>query len=410
MMVSRNGYTTDKKSLFRLLNDITPQGVLALALEYSSEYRYYPMATDIIAEGFTPLACHEDYFFDADRVVSMVQGVQTAVRKVAEIETGRIEVLEAGHGLGYIALGALALNEELDGRVHVTGIENNPATAVRVAEILGDLGIPPSWITIHNTDARTFGDVPDNTHILVAEHVSRGLFSKEPLYPIQANLIPQLTEPRFIIPDGLEVYARVVEDPLSFEELKDRFFNRFKKNGLSGSLPFRTIFAKDHLDLDSRLLVEPQYLGRINFEDVLTGGWDGNVNFTTTAMGVRNGQGAVEVRNVPTFPHEVSPDHVLSDIRFYWYKRVPSEVVAGTSINHWGPVTETGLLQAYLDSPQSNIDFLRMGSYEFSKMVYFDLCFVERHQIQKNAKHKISIKGEACELTANTSIDNYIEL
>jgi len=134
-----------QSGLFELLNTITPRQASDLEFSYLHYFPPHPRKDEIISRDHAPLSNHQGYFFEPDRLTPMIKAVQNAVRQVAKIESGKIEVVDGGHGLGYVAIAALALNSELQNRVRITGIENNPATFERANEIYEFYNIPKEW-------------------------------------------------------------------------------------------------------------------------------------------------------------------------------------------------------------------------------------------------------------------------
>lgn len=390
-----------RNRLFEQLRNIDPETVLALAKEYSRVFPKHPGGNDVdvisMLSGASLLDNLEAYIFDLDRMVAMCKAVQDAVRQVATMTDGPIKVLEAGYGLGYVAMAALALNEELDNRVRVIGLELNAPTLHRASQMVDYYGIDHDWVDLQRCDATKVGDLPDDIHILVAEHFNQGVFSQEPLSEVHLNLIPQLAEPFFVIPAGVDIYGRVVDEntQATSDQVRDvvgRAVRKMKK------VPFR-IIEEDQMDSMSRglnrELIEGQLLARIQFADLLDGAkWCGRLDLNISGAPERSGTGIAQLQSVPTFHNDPQGAPVLESRRMYVYGNT---IAYGTSLNQWCHVRDEARLQELFDA------FPGDDNMALSMAVTYDPQISPRIRLNAGQPCEISIQGVIDQLGARVS-------
>lgn len=181
-----------REELFEKLRNIDVPTVIGLAREYFTVFPEHAGRMDMTeaSSGAAILGNLEGYIFDPDRMVAMCRALQDAIRQVAATTDGPVNVIEAGFGLGYVAMSGLALNAELGDRVRILGLENSMPVIHRAAQVVDYYGIDPGQIALRPFDARTVqGLKGQDVRILVAEHLAGGVFCQEQLHPIHANPI-----------------------------------------------------------------------------------------------------------------------------------------------------------------------------------------------------------------------------
>lgn len=387
------------RALLGQLKKIDPATVFGLQAEYIRRFPEHPQSEELFDPAATPLSNLEGYFFDPDRLTHMCRATQDAVRRVSEQTTGRIEVVDSGLGLGYVGLSALALNDELDGRVHFTGIELNPATRDQAGIIYDANGIPKDWYNFVVGDSRTISSLPPNTRVLVAEHLAMGLFTPEPMYPIHANLVPKLTPPFYIIPEGVDVYGRVTRSDLvrSMQEFRDRLRGTpwmeepLDRNGI---LRLPESGAQKRLPQPGKSVISRRRIGQVHFGNVLNGGWNGHVEMALQGPARYSAEGTLELKSVPRF-HSDDEDHpALQETCFYRTGVFPNNVAFGTSLNHWTSIREGARTRRYLASHESTVDVLRMGPIGFSLHVMNSDRFAAKHRFEAGKTYRVVIDGD----------------
>lgn len=401
---------TRREKLFETLRDLDSRKVIELAIDYFQSFPDHPGLNIVIPDEFTgavatPLSNLEDFTFDPDRMVAMCKALQDAVRKVSEVTDGTIYVVEAGYGLGFVALSALALNEELDGRVHVIGLESNLASLHRASQILGYYGVDPSWVTLRDFDATSLQGIPEDTHILVAEHLNTGVFSLEPLTAIHQNIIPQLSEPFYVIPDGIEIYGRVVSTE-TYTNLPD--LKALLDKGLKKTPGKDTIEEADLRALTrgaNKELIQAQLLTRVKFAEALDEIWDGMLDLTFEGTPSKSGRGVIELRSVPTFHTDTAEEPVLRDFRFYLMQGTRINggkpmYIHGTSLNHWGHLRDQDRIDTFLHSREA-----RRDPHAAQFAVYEELRFSPISKYRRGKNSRIHIEGPIAALGAKVSID-----
>lgn len=393
--------TERRTKLFERLKDIDPWKAMELAFEYFDVFPRHPGIDDLshTSTGASYLGTLESYIFDPDRLVAMCKALQDAVRKVAATISGPVYVLEAGYGLGYVALSALALNDELDNRVKIIGLETNTATVHRAAQILDYYGIDPRWIELHPVDATRVDGIPADIHILVAEHFSAGVFCNEPLYAVHRNCIPQLKEPFFIVPEGLDIHGRIIarDEALSAQDIRQRVIETLGIPGDNRALPTAEILRILGKSKDRELIAQ-RLLTRIRFADVLNGKWNGGLDLKLTGTGLVNGKGTAQLRGVPTF-HTDDPDGEPFLYPYRFYVRGDG-VYFGTSINWWAHVRDATRVSQFMHSEPAR----RAASRDpvgLSHKVHFSPELSPVLKVQKGVGYEVSIAGQMDQLSAD---------
>lgn len=407
-----------RDELFAKLRDIDAKAVVDLACEYFNAFPPHPgrdfVTQDMADAGGSVLSNLEAYLFDPDRTVAMCKALQDAVRQTAAQTEGPVTVLEAGYGLGFVAMSALALNEELDDRVRVVGLEVNKATAHRAAQILDYYGIGKDrdgdpFVDMYPADASQILFDNVKIHILVAEHLSSGVFCKEPLHAIHRNVVPILSEPFFIIPEGVDIYGRVVKANgyLTSDDIRSRVGRVLEDR--KERINFRSI---EFPEIEQMLggvndeLLRGRLLKRVRFADVLNGEWDGNLDLNLRGKSDSQGKGLVELRGVPRF-HTDGEVPELSPMRFYAHNIDPeippgedrfAGVYYGTSLNWWNFVRGNRAWENLYTSLSRDPS---VDSFEMSSRLMFDPSLSPRMKIRKGKMNDISISGSMSELSAD---------
>jgi len=271
--------------------------------------------------------------------------------------------------------------------------------------------IPQEWYDLHQGDATKIDQVPDNTHILIAEHLNHGLFSLEPLHAVHANLVPKLTEPRIIIPKGVKVYGRIV-DPEKQVNNHDYCIELYQRVIGNVSLPYNRILVIDGSQYPevktTKVMVPEVYFGTIAFEQVLNGGWDGTVDFKGEGFAIDSGQGIIEIKIVPLFHHEI--ENSLDRIRYFASGKYPGQMFFGTSLNHWRGLIDTTLYGKYQRSPQNFIDWQELGQMGYCVKNTFGTHNSQRYEILRGAVHNIRVHGPVRSVSGNSQVTHYFAL
>jgi len=408
--------TRRRENLFKKLRDITPKDVIDLRNEYFGFFGAIPENQDVDPmvsnAGGSSLGSLERYFFDPDRVVAMCKALQDAVRQTAQNVDGNVVVLEAGNGLGYVALSALALNEELNNRVKVIGLEINPATGLRSCSILNYYGLDDGdFIRLVPADATKIKGLPGNIHILVAEHLTQGVFSEEPLYAVHKNLIPILKEPFFVIPEGLDVYGRVVASNRYADAytVKDRVMNQLLTQKPTSWRVIEPDEIESMVGGSNEELMAVRRLARIKFADVLNGSWDGKLDLSLRGTALKNGKGIAEIRGVPRF-HNDGETPMLYPARIYVKDDNPSdakwgpyaEMAYGTSLNLWQAVREQRRIDQALQSTKTQLASV-LDLAGTSRNIMDDTSSSPRMRFDKGGNYEVKISGPMDQIGANVS-------
>jgi len=401
-----------RERLFEILRDLTPQNVLALMDEYRDIFPPHPAAErQVFSENNVKTAALlgnlEGYTFDPDRVVAMCKAAQDACRQTAEIEKeGPIHVIEAGFGLGYVAMAALALNEELGNRIKVTGLELGSAIFHRGNQVMDYFGIPKEWTNILHADATNFDKVPPKCHVLVAEHLNQGVFSNEPIFAVLNNLVSKLANPKFIIPAGIDIYGRAVRsDAGTSDSIKDMVHSR---------LMYATDLAPEYRAIEEdeieRLIgggrnevVKQQLLMRMRFAEALNSGWDGNLRLSLKGVANKNEKAVFQLRGVPIFHTDIEGDEpVLQGQRFYANSPESGAVnlAYGTILNWWASVRDRKRVS----------DLMRSGSaigpagMQMAQQITNTADTSPRFKLEKKGFYSFDAVGPIDELAADVSI------
>lgn len=278
-------------------------------------------------------------------------------RQVAALESGDIYVAEVGMGIGIVALSALALNDELDGRVKVLGFEQNPQTFQRAQEVFEHFDVPHEWYYFQQGDAMKNPNIlPPNVRILVAEHVGTGVFTAEPLYEIHRAFIPRLQEPYFVIPSGLQVFGRAVrtEDFVDIANAPEDIISAAVREALKvfsefdGFMEIPWRFLNRHFPPSSPILSSSR-IGAIDFV-AMSKKSRAQLSLEWQRHARQSGQGYVEIRNVPVFhndgdsPRLLSPPYYLADQALCPY---PTQLFPGTMLTEWRPMAVEESVRAF---------------------------------------------------------------
>lgn len=315
-------------------------------------------------------------------------------------------MLEAGYGLGFVALSALALNDELGDRVRVIGLELNKATAHRAAQIADYYGIKEGDIALAPLDARKVRGLPDNVHILVAEHFAQGVFSIEPLHEVHRNLIPQLKEPFYVIPEGMDVHGRVVsrDGYIPADEMRTKIGEKLTNGGkLENRVLEPSDIAKMFPGINQEIM-RAALLSRVRFADILNGGWNGNLDLKMRGEAVKNGKGFMQLKGVPTFHTDKEGEQpVLGADRFY-SDEASGGVYFGTSINQWGHVRERRRVEQYMRSPAGMMERVT-DPFANTMRVMMSTEFAPTLKMEKGKIYDISVRGRVGDIIADIGME-----
>lgn len=394
-----NSLITTQEELFHKLKYLTPLGTIELLESYND---IFPKRDDRYSfnqgNNISMLLDNvEEFTFEPDRFIPMCCTTQDAIRKVAKMKSGPIYVVEAGLGIGYVGLSALALNEELNNRVKLIGYELGKANIERAREIFEYYKIPKSSYDLIEADATTVKlSLPDDAHILVAEHLQDGFFSGEPQYAVVKNFISQLAEPYYIIPEGVDVYGRVTEfDKVHNNTVTlDRIINGFRtgliKTGISDrSMQVLTINPKEIEKIlpKNGEIIEEMFLQRIIFSEFAKGIAD--VDFKMNGTALKTATGLIELKNVPFFHNDKENPYLLRDNYFEMMNRNGDTYVrSGTSINKWGHLIDTKMLNDYVYSDKFD-DTNIQHQIELHKTLETS----KKYQFEKEKHYNINIAG-----------------